>query len=93
MSKVENVILIAGFAGILALGFFLMKRLDAYLGRNRDRAEKTAEAKEPSCVMLSSELSREELLNEIERFSKSHKNTRIILYDSDVHGQIVDRAP
>ena len=75
-------ILIISVLGTLVFGYFLMARLDKYLDENRKAIEKEEEKKEPSCVMLTEEMSDEEFVQEVCKFRKTHEGTRIILYDS-----------
>ena len=68
--------------GVFVFGYFLMARLDKFLDENRKAIEKEEEKKEPSCVMLTEEMSDEEFVQEVRKFRKTHEGTRIILYDS-----------
>ncbi|MBE6672742.1 MAG: hypothetical protein E7599_04395 [Ruminococcaceae bacterium] len=75
-------ILIISVLGTLVFGYFLMARLDKYLDENRKAIEKEEEKKEPSCVMLTEEMSDEDIAEEVRKFRETHEGTRIILYDS-----------
>lgn len=75
-------VLVAAVLAVLVFCFFLTKRLDKFIDENRCAIEKENEAAEPSCVMLTEELSAEEITAEILRFKNSHKKIRVILYDS-----------
>ena len=68
--------------GVFVFGFFLMARLDKFLDENRKAIEKENEKREPSCVMLTEELSDEEIATEVKRFRDKHASARIVLYDS-----------
>lgn len=78
----RDIALAISVLGVFVFGFFLMARLDKFLEENRKAIEKEEEKKEPSCVMLTEEMSDEEIVQEIRRFRETHEGTRIILYDS-----------
>ena len=63
-------------------GYLLMARLDKFLDENRKAIEKENEKREPSCVMLTEEMSDEEVAAEVKRFRDKHASARIVLYDS-----------
>ena len=63
-------------------GNFLMARLDKFLEENRKTIENENENREPSCVMLTEEMSDEEIATEVKRFRDKHASARIVLYDS-----------
>ena len=77
-----DIILIVLMLGLFIFGYFLVTRLDRFLDKNRKTIEKEEEKKEPSCVMLTEEMSDEEFVQEVCKFRKTHEGTRIILYDS-----------
>ena len=68
--------------GVFVFGYFLMARLDKFLDENRKAIEKENEKREPSCVMLTEEMSDEEIAMEVKRFRDRHAGARIVLYDS-----------
>ena len=78
----REIILIVSGLGVFVFGYFLMARLDQFLEENRKAIEKEEEKKEPSCVMLTEEMSDEEIVEEVQKFRETHKGTRVILYDS-----------
>lgn len=78
----RDIILIISVLGVFVFGYFLMARLDKFLEENRKAIEKEEEKKEPSCVMLTEEMSDEDIVEEVKKFRETHKGTRIILYDS-----------
>ena len=65
---------------VFVSGFFIMKKLDKFLDENR-KDIKIEEKKEPSYIMLTNEMSDEEITDEIHRFRETHENIQIILYD------------
>ena len=83
MEVLRDIVLIIAVLGVFVFGYFLMARLDKFLGENRKAIEKESEKKDPSCVMLTEELTDEEITEEIRRFKSKHKGTRIMLYDSN----------
>ena len=68
--------------GVFLFGYFLMARLDKFLDENRKAIEKENEKREPSCVLLTEEMSDEEIATEVKRFRDKHASARIVLYDS-----------
>ena len=53
---VQDIILIVTVLGVMGFGFFVMKRLDKFLDENRKRIEQEEKKKEPSCVMLTTDM-------------------------------------
>ncbi len=78
----RDIILIISVLGVFVFGYFLMVRLDKFLDENRKAIEKENEKKEPSCVMLTEDMSDEEIAEEVKRFRDKHEGARIFLYDS-----------
>ena len=78
----RDILLILCVLGVFVFGYFLMARLDKFLDENRKSIEKENEKREPSCVMLTEEMSDEEIATEVKRFRDKHASARIILYDS-----------
>ena len=79
----RDIVLALAVLGVFVFGYFLMARLDKFLDENRKAIEKENEKKEPSCVMLTEELTDEEITEEIRRFRNKHEGTRIMIYDSN----------
>ena len=78
----RDILLILCVPGVFVFGYFLMTRLDKFLEENRKTIENENESREPSCVMLTEEMSDEEIATEVKRFRDKHASARIILYDS-----------
>ncbi len=78
----RDIVLIVSVLGVFVFGYFLMARLDKFLDKSRKAIEKENEKREPSCVLLTEEMSDEEIATEVKRFRDRHKGTRIVLYDS-----------
>ena len=68
MEAWRDIVLIISVLGIFVLGFFLMARLDKFLDENRRAIEMENEKREPSCVILTEEMSDEEIAAEVKRF-------------------------
>ncbi len=64
-----------------ALGYFLTKTLEDFLKENRNSIEKKNEKKEPSCIILTEELSKDEIMSEIQQFQEKHEKMKIIICD------------
>ena len=58
-----------------------MRKLDRFLSENRKSIEEKSGKTEPSRIMLTNDLSDEEILNEIRQFCVKHKNARIVIFD------------
>lgn len=86
----KNAVIVIALVALFAFGYFLMGKLDNFLEENR-RATKTeryieeneSENQSASCVMLTGELTDEEIANELRRFRKKHENARIVIYEED----------
>ena len=78
----RDILLILCVLGVFVFGYFLMARLDKFLEENRKAIEKENEKREPSCVILTEEMSDEEIATEVKRFRDKHIGARIVLYDS-----------
>lgn len=79
----EGAILLVAMLSVFIFGFYMMKRLDSFLEENDQRIQKENETKEPSCVILTNELSDEEIMKEIQRFRARHAFMNIILCDGE----------
>ena len=78
----RDILLILCLLGVFVFGYILMARLDKFLEENRKTIENENENREPSCVMLTEEMSDEEIATEVKRFRDKHASARIVLYDS-----------
>jgi len=78
----RDIVLGISVLGVFVFGYFLMARLDKFLDENRKAIEKENEKREPSCVLLTEEMSDEEIATEVKRFRDKHASARIVLYDS-----------
>lgn len=78
----RDIVFVVSVLGIFMFGYFLMARLDKFLDVNRKAIKKENEEREPSCVLLTEEMSDEEIATEVKRFRDKHEGTRIVLYDS-----------
>lgn len=76
-----ELLLIVSLLGIFAFGFYIISRLDRFLGENRKALLKENESREPSEILLPHGLSDSEILSEIHRFRETHGTVDIILSD------------
>ena len=65
----------------MVFGFFVMKRLDKFLDENRKRIEQ--KEKEPRCIMLTTDMTDEELIKNIRTYEKQRGNAYITLYQDE----------
>ena len=75
-----EVILVFAVIAIMIGGFFVMKRLDAFLEENRKAIEKENQKKEIPLMFLDSE-NNEKAISDIELFRQKHRDVRIVVYD------------
>lgn len=73
----KEAVLLAVLAVLLAAGYFLMKKVDLFADENFPDCED--EKINPSCVVLTEELSDEEVVAEIQRFRNSHGKADIFI--------------
>lgn len=88
----EDILLILVVIAAVVFGYFIICRLDSFLENNSQqikkkiRSEDLEENESAACVMLTDELSDEEIAGELRRFRKSHNNTRILIYEENAGG-------
>ena len=80
---VRDIILVVAVLGVMVFGFFVMKRLDKFLDKNRKRIEQEEKEKEPSCVMLTTDMTDEELIKNIRTYEKQREDAYITLYQDE----------
>ena len=80
---VRDIILVVAVLGVMVFGFFVMKRLDKFLDENRKRIEQEEKEKEPSCVMLTTDMTDEELIKNIRTYEKKRGDSYITLYQDE----------
>ncbi|MCR5522864.1 MAG: hypothetical protein K6F64_04405 [Clostridia bacterium] len=78
----KELLLCAVVIGMFTTGYLLTRKLDAFLEINSGPVENDSNKEYPDCVFLNEELSDEELIAEVKKFRKTHKDTEIILCDS-----------
>ena len=80
---VRDIILVAAVLGVMVFGFFVMKRLDKFLDENRKRIEQEEKKEAPSCVMLTTDMTDEELIKNIRTYEKKRGVAYITLYQDE----------
>ena len=78
----EDVILIIAVIAVMIFGFFIMKRLDAFLEENRKAIAKEQEEKDSPLEFIDTE-NYENTVSEIETFKKRHKKVAIVIFDGE----------
>lgn len=76
-----DVILIIAVAAVMILGFFMMKRIDVFLEKNRKAIEEEQEERCSSPIEFIDMENDENMISEIENFKKSHKTVAIVIFD------------
>ena len=87
---VRDIILVVAVLGVMVFGFFVMKRLDKFLDENRKRIEQEEKEKEPSCVMLTTDMTDEELIKNIRTYEKQRGDAYITLYQDELYDELFD---
>ena len=77
---VRDIILVVTVLGVMFFGFIVMKRLDKFLDENKKTIEQEKKKKEPSCVMLTTDMTDEELIKNIRTYEKNRGDAYITLY-------------
>ena len=80
---VLDIILVVSVFGVMVFGFFVMKRFDEFLDENRKRTKQEKKEKEPSCVMLTTDLTDEELIKNIRTYERQHGDAHITLFQDE----------
>ena len=79
----EDVFLALAFIAVIIFGYFLMVKLDAFLENNRKHIEDKKEVQEPLYIMLSDNLSDDEIIKKIKSIRKKNENDRVVLKNSN----------
>ena len=89
---VRDIILVVAVLGVMVFGFFVMKRLDKFLDENRKRIAQEEKEKEPSCVMLTTDMTDEELIKNIRTYEKQRGDAYITLYkdEDELYNELFD---
>ena len=77
----REVLLVLAVLLLFGYVYILRRKLDRFLSENRKSIEEKSGKTEPSRIMLTNDLSDEEILNEIRQFCVKHKNARIVIFD------------
>ena len=90
---VRDILLVAAVLVVMVFGFFVMKRLDKFLDENRKRIEQEEKEKEPSCVMLTTDMTDAELIKNIRTYEKRRGDAYITLYqnEQELYDELFDR--
>lgn len=77
---IRDIILIITVLGMMVIGLFVMKRLDKFLDENKKRIKQEQKERNQCCVILTANMTDEELVEEIRTYQKKHGNVHITLY-------------
>ena len=80
---VRDIILVVAVLGVMVFGFFVMKRLDKFLDENRKRIEQEEKKEALSCIMLTTDMTDEELIKNIRTYEKKLGDAYITLYQDE----------
>lgn len=65
---------------VFVSGYFVMKKFDVFMDNNLKDIEDNPEKSEPSYIVLTQELSDDEILEEIQQLRNDNRNTDIYIY-------------
>ncbi len=77
----QDAILVIAVLSAIVFGFFIMRRLDDFLEKNRKASENEEHEKTSFCITLDGK-NDEELLSEIRSFKRKFPNAKVVIYDS-----------
>ena len=78
----KDVTVIIAVTAVIVFGFFIMKRLDAFLEENRKAIEKKQEEQCSPLEFLDTE-NYESMISEIEIFKEKHKKIAVVILDEE----------
>lgn len=78
----KDVIVIIAVTAVIVFGFFIMKRLDAFLEENRKTIEKEQEEQCSPLEFLDTE-NYESMISEIEIFKEKHKKIAVVILNEE----------
>ena len=78
----KDVIVIIAVTAVILFGFFIIKRLDAFLEENRKAIEKKQEEQCSPLEFLDTE-NYESMISEIEIFKEKHKKIAVVILDEE----------
>ena len=89
---VRDIILVVAVLGVMVFGFFVMKRLDKFFDENRKRIEQEEKKKEPSCVMLTTDMTDEAPIKNSRTYKKQRGDAHINLYqdEDELYNELFD---
>lgn len=73
-----DVILIIAVAAVMILGFFMMKRIDVFLEKNRKAIEEEQEERCSSPIEFIDTENDENMISEIENFKKAIRQSQLL---------------
>ena len=79
----KDIIFIAAILIIFALGFYVTRYLDIFLEENYKNTLIDIDKKEPAQVVLTGNLTDDEIIAEIHHFREAHENMEIFLREDN----------
>ena len=74
---VRDIILVVAVLGVMVIGFFVIKRLVKFLDENRKRIEQEEKEKKSRCIMLTTDMTDEELIKNIRTYENQRGDAHI----------------
>lgn len=81
----KYVLLTTAVLAFFVFGYFLMDRIDRFLCENQRAIQNEKRDSKSSQILLSSDLTDDEILKEIHGFKENHSKTGILLYDKNMN--------
>lgn len=78
----ENILLALVFIAVFIFGYFLMAKFDSFLENNHRHIKDEKEVQEPSYIMLSYNLTDDEIADEIKKYRQKNENISVVIYNS-----------
>ncbi len=89
---VRSIVLAVSVLCVMVFGFFIIKQFDKFLDKNRKSFEQEVKKKEPHYVMLTTDMTDEEILQHIRTYKKMHGDANIALYqdENELYNELFD---
>ena len=84
----QDVLLLIEVVPFFLFGFYIMKKVDAFIYENEKNKYEEIEVKEPSSIIISGDIPLIEIDQEIDEFRQKHQNFEIILKEKDMRGDV-----
>lgn len=80
----KNIVCLVIVLGIFLFGYLVMARFDKFIDENREYIKSENEKKEPFCIMLTEQMTEEEIDEEVRNFKKKQKTKKYLNEESKI---------